>query len=991
MDPSDAGHLTQLRDALMQTLQPDMTTRKAGEAMLAQAERAPGFTMCMLKLMEVNSAPDQRPVRQGAAVYFKNFVKNNWSADDGIGEVAIAAADRDAVKGSIVGLMCHLPSNEQKQLSEALSTIAKYDFPAAWPGLLPSLNEQLGSGNLSIINGVLATANAIFKRFRWVEKTDALYAVLAQCLAEFNAPLLAIFQQLCTLAGSSQDKAQLVLIFSALRLVARIFYSLNWQDIPEFYEDNMAPWMQGFQFFLDNYSNPLLVDEDEEDEPGPVEVLQTAVIENLNLYCDKYEEEFQPHLPGFTQRVWALLTTLNKQAKYDTLATTAIKFLTSIISKEMHKAMFEPAGVLKQICENIVVPNLWAREIDEELFEDNPVEFIRNDIEGSDADTRRRAACNLVRGMLKHFKPQVTALCFEQMNVLLGRYKNPPNDWKAKDACIALVFALVVEAQTKEGGVTQFNAEVPLHPFYMSEILPELNAAQGVNHLPLVRAGTIKFVSTFRNQLATMVDAAHFGSLFQLLAKHLAAESHVVHTYAAQAIERFLHMKAPGAAPAAAGAPRALFFGKEQLKPYLQEVFTSLFDLVDRLLPTENEYVMKAIMRVINVAGSDLVPHAEMVIGRLSAILGRIAANPTNPSFSHFLFESIAALVDAGCRTDPGNVAGFEALLFPSINIVLQQNIDAITPYVYQVLAQLLELRAPAGGIGPAFTGMFTHVLAPVVFERRGDVPAAVRLICAYLSKGPTEQAVASNLSGVLGVFQKLVSSKANEEHGFALINALVSAYGAAPLEQFMNSICVVLLQRSQTNKTIKYSRHMVHFFVMIAACHGGAALSAKMDAIQPGLFLNFFGGSFIPHLPKVCEKGGRSKRAAQVGIVRILCEVPEVAAAPPAFSATLKLAVELCNGEPTAQDDDEEGTGHIELAEEGYTAGYARLVMAKSTVVDPFQEVPPAKAFLVQSLARLAGTGVAVGQMAAAGDGAAERAALLRQWAAAAGVALQL
>ena len=32
------------------------------------------------------------------------------------------------------------------------------------------------------------------------------------------------------------------------------------------------------------------------------------------------------------------------------------------------------------------------RECDVELFEDNPEEFIRRDLEGSDVDTRRRAA-----------------------------------------------------------------------------------------------------------------------------------------------------------------------------------------------------------------------------------------------------------------------------------------------------------------------------------------------------------------------------------------------------------------------------------------------------------------------------------------------------------------------------------------------------------------------------------------------------------------------
>lgn len=34
---------------------------------------------------------------------------------------------------------------------------------------------------------------------------------------------------------------------------------------------------------------------------------------------------------------------------------------------------------------------------DEELFEDNPEEYIRRDIEGSDVDTRRRASCDLVK------------------------------------------------------------------------------------------------------------------------------------------------------------------------------------------------------------------------------------------------------------------------------------------------------------------------------------------------------------------------------------------------------------------------------------------------------------------------------------------------------------------------------------------------------------------------------------------------------------------
>lgn len=48
---------------------------------------------------------------------------------------------------------------------------------------------------------------------------------------------------------------------------------------------------------------------------------------------------------------------------------------------------------------------------DEELFEDNPEEYIRRDIEGSDVDTRRRAACDLVKVLSKEFE-QVTMTSF---------------------------------------------------------------------------------------------------------------------------------------------------------------------------------------------------------------------------------------------------------------------------------------------------------------------------------------------------------------------------------------------------------------------------------------------------------------------------------------------------------------------------------------------------------------------------------------------------
>ena len=76
---------------------------------------------------------------------------------------------------------------------------------------------------------------------------------------------------------------------------------------------------------------PLLVDPSEDTEPGPIESLQAAIVENLNLYTDKYEEEFQPHLQMFTQAVWALLMKVGSEPKFDALAP-----LVCFVLRERH-------------------------------------------------------------------------------------------------------------------------------------------------------------------------------------------------------------------------------------------------------------------------------------------------------------------------------------------------------------------------------------------------------------------------------------------------------------------------------------------------------------------------------------------------------------------------------------------------------------------------------------------------------------------------------
>lgn len=114
-------------------------------------------------------------------------------------------------------------------------------------------------------------------------------------------PLLRFYKETgVALRSPGVPLQQQIQMMTALRYMSRIFYSLNWQDIPEYFEDHIGDWMNEFLSYF-SYENPALVDTDNEDEPDPIDLLQVAIVENINLYAEKYDEEFKPFLQKFTE------------------------------------------------------------------------------------------------------------------------------------------------------------------------------------------------------------------------------------------------------------------------------------------------------------------------------------------------------------------------------------------------------------------------------------------------------------------------------------------------------------------------------------------------------------------------------------------------------------------------------------------------------------------------------------------------------------------
>lgn len=55
-----------------------------------------------------------------------------------------------------------------------------------------------------------------------------------------------------------------------------------------------------------------------------MEQLKSQVCDNVALYAQKYDEEFQPYLPQFVEAVWDLLTSTGLQPKYDAVSNVRL-------------------------------------------------------------------------------------------------------------------------------------------------------------------------------------------------------------------------------------------------------------------------------------------------------------------------------------------------------------------------------------------------------------------------------------------------------------------------------------------------------------------------------------------------------------------------------------------------------------------------------------------------------------------------------------------
>jgi exportin-2 (importin alpha re-exporter) len=445
---------------------------------------------------------------------------------------------------------------------------------------------------------------------------------------------------------------------------------------------------------------------------------------------------------------------------------------------------------------------------------------------------------------------------------MLSEFGADKSKWVSKDTAISLMLGIVIRKQSSRG-VSELNHGINLMEFFSNHILPELHDKDQSSR-PMVKAASLNFVCTFRNQF----NAQQCNELLPCLIFHLGSPFVAVHSLAANTIEQILRNKETDSAGRSFEK-----VNQAMIQPFLQSLFQGLFNIVDNIGLNENEYVMKCIMTTLDKAGENVIPITNTIFEKLSAALERVCRNPRNPGFNHNLFESIAILVKSICSNESSQIQQLEQILFPPFQTILQAEILEFSPYVFQILAQLLEFRPSEAGLGDAFTSLFPPLLTASLWEKSGNVPGLTRLVRAYLKQAAPYLVLNNHLMPILGIFQKLNSSRATEGSAFDLLSAILQYAPRESVEPNFGTIFQLILTRLQGTKSNLYPIRFCQFLALFSGLYGGQSLHESLDKIQGNILLMLIQQIWLPKV-KGCASNKMQAKYQIIGLTKLVSDL---------------------------------------------------------------------------------------------------------------------
>nr|XP_026265342.1 importin-7 [Urocitellus parryii] len=326
-------------------------------------------------------------VRTPGVIYLKNMITQYWpdreTVPGDISPYTIPEEDRHCIRENIVEAIIHSPELIRVQLTTCIHHIIKHDYPSRWTAIVDKIGFYLQSDNSACWLGILLCLYQLVKNYEYKKPEER--SPLVAAMQHFLPVLKDRFIQLL-----SDQSDQSVLI---QKQIFKIFYALVQYTLPLelINQQNLTEW---------------------------IEILKTVVNRDVPNETLQVEEDDRPELPWWKCKKWALhiLARLferygspgNVSKEYNEFAEVFLKAFAVGVQQVLLKVLYQykekqymAPRVLQQtlnyinqgvshaltwknlkphiqgIIQDVIFPLMCYTDADEELWQEDPYEYIR--------------------------------------------------------------------------------------------------------------------------------------------------------------------------------------------------------------------------------------------------------------------------------------------------------------------------------------------------------------------------------------------------------------------------------------------------------------------------------------------------------------------------------------------------------------------------------------------------------------------------------------
>uniref|UniRef100_A0A8B9HTG0 Importin 7 n=1 Tax=Astyanax mexicanus TaxID=7994 RepID=A0A8B9HTG0_ASTMX len=440
MDPNS------LIEALRGTMDPNL--REAAERQLNEGHAQVNFTSTLLQV--TMSEQLDLPVRQAGVIYLKNMVTQFWSEGDNTNNEAPASnnipdEDRQFIRDNIVEAIIHSPERIRVQLTTCIHHMIKHDYPAKWTAIVDKIGFYLQSDNSGCWLGILMCLYQLVKNYEY-KKPDERQPLIA-AMQIFMPMLKDRFIQLLPDPSSDSVLVQ--------KQIFKILYALFQYNLPLelINRQNLTEWMEILKTVVDRDVPPetLQVDEDERPELPWWKCKKWALHILARLFerygspgntTKEYTEFAELFLKGYAvaaQQV--LLKVLYQYKEMQYVAPRVLQQTLNYINQGIAHAVtwknLKPH--IQGIIQDVVFPLMCYTDSDEELWQEDPYEYIRMKFDVFEdfispttaAQTLLYTACNKRKEVLQ----KTMGFCYQILT-------EPTSDPRKKDGALHMIGSL---------------------------------------------------------------------------------------------------------------------------------------------------------------------------------------------------------------------------------------------------------------------------------------------------------------------------------------------------------------------------------------------------------------------------------------------------------------------------------------------------------------------------------------------------------------------